>query len=211
MLRRHRIGQCHDLGAVDMVEVEDVLAAHHPASDHAVSDGLTHVRRTVPPQPDRAPPLPRSAPLASHDPICARRVPESETSGAQIEHAGIEHPLLSRFGAHCENVQLSRLDRSRRRQPRPREPGVERALSIELVPGDHVRSDRAVVSRRRATPRHGRHARAAHRRSGAGHRPKSLASHRSAARLWGIARPDTDPVDIILSVLAVDSSVSTTS
>jgi very-short-patch-repair endonuclease len=28
--------------------------------------------------------------------------------------------------------------------------------------------------------------------------PTSLASHRSAARLWGIARPDTDPVDITL-------------
>jgi hypothetical protein len=27
--------------------------------------------------------------------------------------------------------------------------------------------------------------------------PEALASHRSAARLWGIPRPDDDPVDVI--------------
>jgi hypothetical protein len=35
-----RIGENDDLGALDMVEVEDVLAAHHPAGDDAVADGL---------------------------------------------------------------------------------------------------------------------------------------------------------------------------
>jgi very-short-patch-repair endonuclease len=28
--------------------------------------------------------------------------------------------------------------------------------------------------------------------------PHALASHRSAARLWGLARPDTDPIDVIV-------------
>jgi hypothetical protein len=38
----HRIGECDHLGAVDVVEVEDVLASHHPAADHAVPDGVAH-------------------------------------------------------------------------------------------------------------------------------------------------------------------------
>ena len=29
--------------------------------------------------------------------------------------------------------------------------------------------------------------------------PKSMASHRSAARLWGIPRPDTDPIEVIVA------------
>jgi very-short-patch-repair endonuclease len=28
--------------------------------------------------------------------------------------------------------------------------------------------------------------------------PNAIASHRSAARLWGVARPDTDPIDVII-------------
>jgi hypothetical protein len=39
---RHRIGERDHLRAVDVVEVEDVLAPHHPAADHAVPDGVAH-------------------------------------------------------------------------------------------------------------------------------------------------------------------------
>jgi hypothetical protein len=38
------VGEGDHLGALDVVEVEDVLAAHHPRADDAVADGVAHAR-----------------------------------------------------------------------------------------------------------------------------------------------------------------------
>ncbi len=67
---RHGIGERHHLRAVDVVEVEDVLAAHHPATDHAVADGVAHPANRTSGVTTRPCPT-RSAPPPSHRPICA--------------------------------------------------------------------------------------------------------------------------------------------
>ena len=48
MLLVDRVGERHHLGPLDVVEDEDVLAPHHPAPDHAVSDGLAHPPNRTP-------------------------------------------------------------------------------------------------------------------------------------------------------------------
>ena len=38
----HRIGHGHDLGTIEVADVEDVLAAHHPGADDPVADAPVH-------------------------------------------------------------------------------------------------------------------------------------------------------------------------
>ena len=45
------IGERHHHGAVDVVEIQDVLAAHHPAADDPVPDGVAHPIEPTPPSP----------------------------------------------------------------------------------------------------------------------------------------------------------------
>ena len=45
--RVHGIGECHHHGAVDVVQIEDVFAPHHPAADDPVPDGVAHASNVL--------------------------------------------------------------------------------------------------------------------------------------------------------------------
>ena len=101
-------------------------------------------------------------------------------------------------GADCEDVQLSRLDRfaiANHGLVSRESSGLTRSSWYRAITSGQIEQLYPGVARLHGT------ANTPEQRIAAAvlaTGPGSLASHRSAARLWGIPRPDDDPVDITL-------------
>jgi very-short-patch-repair endonuclease len=101
-------------------------------------------------------------------------------------------------GAHCTDVQLSQLDRVARANHglvSLESSGLSRSSWYRAIAAGQIEQLYPGVARLHGTVNTPEQRIAA---AVIATGRTSLASHRSALRLWGIARPDTDPVDIIL-------------